>query len=74
MKLDNYATTMFKAQKGNKDITSLALPDWWLNVWNRWQLLLAKARPWGRLADMSNNQSHFVSYSVTFQGVEMSPQ
>ncbi len=27
MKLDNNATTMFKAQKGNNDITSLALPD-----------------------------------------------
>ncbi len=28
---------------------------WWLKVWNRWQLSLAKARPWCRLTDMSNN-------------------
>ncbi len=30
--------------------------------------------PWGRLTDMSNNQSQFVSFSVTFQEVEMSQQ
>ncbi len=45
------------------------------SLWNRWQYLLAKARPpWGRLTDMSNNQSQFVSLSVTFRCVEMSPQ
>ncbi|KAL0153410.1 hypothetical protein M9458_051279, partial [Cirrhinus mrigala] len=27
-----------------------------------------------RLTDMSNNQSQFVSFSVTFRGVQMSPQ
>ncbi len=27
IKLDNNATTMFKAQNGNNDITSLVLPD-----------------------------------------------
>ncbi len=31
------------------------------------------SRPWGRLTDMSNNQSQFVLFSVTFRGVEMSP-
>ncbi len=28
----------------------------------------------GRLSDMSNNQSQLFSVSVTFRGVEMSPQ
>ncbi len=31
--------------------------DWRLKVWNRCPLSLAKARPWGHLTDMSNNQS-----------------
>ncbi len=35
----------------------VARPSGWrLKVWNPWQLSLAKARPWGRLTDMSNNQ------------------
>ncbi len=35
---------------------------------------IGQARPWGRLTGMSNNQSQFVSFSVTFRGVEMSQQ
>ncbi len=41
---------------------------------NRWPRSLAKAQPWGRLTDISNNQSKFVSFSITFRGVEMSSQ
>ncbi len=35
---------------------------------------IAKPRPWGRVTDMSNNQSQFVSFSAMFPGVEMSSQ
>ncbi len=43
-----------------------------LKVWNRWPRSMAKTQPLGRLTDMSDNQSQFVSF--TCRSVEMSPQ
>ncbi len=54
-------------QPGNLQPSSLSQTFRLTAVWNLWQVLLAKARPWGCLTDMSNNQSQFDSMPQTFK-------